>query len=146
MNTDKDVFHLIKSNTFENIKTPKKSTQYYINSFKKIKSGLYTFNFAAFFFGMFWLLYRKMYVFAFCHFIVFTYTPLPYMLSSLAFGFFANSLYLHHLTSKFMDGKKTLGVNTWVIPLMILFIFLLNMRVISETNVTPCVSYRQIKL
>ncbi|USO01943.1 MAG: DUF2628 domain-containing protein [Alphaproteobacteria bacterium] len=147
MNNDKDVFHFVKSEPSETLKKPKKSTNYYLKSFKKMQSGQWTFNFAAFCFGMFWLLYRRMYVYALCHFIISMYVPLPFTLMSMAFGFFANRLYFHHLQSKYIDGEKTSGVNHWVIPFTIICIFLMNFQFMhmEERQIDP-LSYRNIKL
>ena len=45
-----------------------------------------------------------------------------------------------------MDGQKTSGTNAWVIPLMIMCIFLMNMKMTSEGDDTRNISYRNIKL
>ena len=120
MKNDNEIFDLFKKSESETLEAPKKSTRYYLASFKKMAAGLFAFNTPAFLFGGFWMLYRRMYLMAFLFFIVSFFTPMPYILVATLFGFTANHIYWHTLKERFMDGKTTMGVNKWIIPTIIL--------------------------
>lgn len=126
MKNDKEIFDLVKSSPTEEIHKPKKSTKYYLESFKKITKGIFVFNLPAFLFGTFWLIYRKMYLFAFFFFVASVFLPVPYIIVASIFGFLANYLYFKHLQEKAHDGETEVGVNKWIIPLTIIGLILMN--------------------
>jgi uncharacterized paraquat-inducible protein A len=120
MKNDNEIFELVKKSEDETLEAPKKSTSYYLASFKKIAAGIFVFNTPAFLFGGLWMLYRRMYLMAFLFFIISFFTPVPYILLATIFGFTANHIYWHNLKERFMDGKQKWGVNKWIIPTIIL--------------------------
>ncbi len=89
-----------------------KNTGYYQNKFDTItKTGSKTtWNWAAFFLNIYWLLYRKMYLQAgglFLVTVVLNFIPYIGWLVSIgvtvAFGIYANSIYLDHIQKKLVE-------------------------------------------
>ena len=122
MKKAKEIFDMVKKSQCETLRKPKKATRYYLKTFKKMMSGLFVFNLPAFLFGPIWMLYRKMYLFAFLYFILAVYLPIPYIALATSFGFLANHFYFHHLKETFLDGARKQGVNRWIIPVLVITI------------------------
>ena len=135
---DEDIFNLIKKNSHETLETPTKATLYYLKSFKKMLQGIFVFNISAFLFGTFWMFYRKMYLLG-CLFSLLTlYLPIPYMVMNTMLGFLANHLYYMTLKEAKFNEVKSLGVNRWINPFIILLIISLIMFFLSpDASLTP---------
>lgn len=94
------------------MKFVEKNTQFYQNKFDTItKTGSkITWNWAAFFLNIYWLLYRKMYLQAGGLFLItIILNCIPYigwLVSigvTIAFGMYANSIYLDHIQKKLIE-------------------------------------------
>jgi hypothetical protein len=76
-----------------------------------------TFNFAAFFLGGFWLLYRKMYLVFFLTYFLLYGTATGYVLTAIAWimlGLTANKIYYFHVAAKvnkIEETKKEIQMN-----------------------------------
>lgn len=99
-------------NTDEIMRFVGKNSQYYQNKFDTItKTGSKTtWNWAAFFLNIYWLLYRKMYLQAgglFLVKVVLNFIPyIGWLVSigvSIAFSMYANSIYLDHVQKKLSE-------------------------------------------
>lgn len=66
-----------------------------------------TWNWAAFFFGFWWILYRKLYVWALIAFFL-VLVPFWVFLSSIVYGVTANYIYYKHAKKKIIECKKNL--------------------------------------
>lgn len=115
---------------------------YYLNKFEKFSSAdmersPVSWNWAAFFFGFVWMLYRKMYLWALVSFIL-ALTPIAFPLLMVLWGLTGNFLYYRHGRKKIMEVRlvnfsggptpnlaKAGGVNRWVWFVGIFFVSLL---------------------
>lgn len=81
-----------------------KNIDYYASKFEKIKStgSKITWNWAAFFFNVYWMLYRKMYVQAGISFLIYLICPIPFVVQ-IVIGLYANYMYLNHIESSLFD-------------------------------------------
>ena len=125
MNNNDEIFNMIKKEGEDNIESALYASRYYLKSFEKLSKGFFVFNMAAFLFGGIWMLYRRMYLLAFLFFMLSFFAPIPYILLTTFLGFGANALYFHTLKERFFDGKRTMGVNQWIIPTAVLCIMFL---------------------
>ncbi len=109
------------------------------------------FNWAAFLFGIYWLLYRKMYLYAFCMLIIATFLILVLLLSGInqhyfmsaclilnlifnvTLGFWGNTLYRNFALAKvkkYMNNPRyspeffaLYGGVTWGVPIIVLLAY-----------------------
>lgn len=116
----------------------------YIQKFRSFRVGgidnfTFTWHWPAFFLGFWWMLYRKLYLWAFVSFVV---ALIPYVgfLGMILWGLTGNYIYYRHVTDKIKalrqiqphaDLKMTLsqigGVNRWVVTIAVLLLVLFFM-------------------
>jgi hypothetical protein len=87
-----------------------KNAENYIRKFRKfnvdgVDKFALTWNWPAFFFGFWWLLYRKLYVWALISFLLLI-IPYWFFLSSFVYGAIANYIYYKHVKKKITQKKK----------------------------------------
>ena len=113
-----------------------KNAEYYKAKFRKFEiRGVETFaptwNWAAFLFTFWWMLYRKLYLWAFL-WLLLTFIPYFGLVFWIAAGITGNYLYYRHAMSRIRDARSAQpphqlptvlaelgGVNEWVIPVAI---------------------------
>jgi hypothetical protein len=113
-----------------------KNAGYYKSKFRKFNvGGVETFspswNWAACLFHFWWMLYRKLYLWALLWFLL-TFIPFLGLAFWVAAGITGNYLYYHHATSKIREAKTATppeklpavlaelgGVHEWVIPVAV---------------------------
>lgn len=113
-----------------------KNSGYYSTAFRKFNiRGVETFaptwNWAAFLYNFWWMLYRKLYLWALAWFFL-TLIPIFGFAFWIAAGITGNYLYYRHATSKIREAKSVQppdqltavlvelgGVNGWVIPVAV---------------------------
>ncbi len=130
---------------------------YYLAQFRKfflVPGGQFTFtwNWAAFAFGFWWFLYRKMYLWALAAFLLsnilgsifFFHGPLGVLFIHLGYGVLGNYLYFRHVRSKVAEAAmniparekliaylaRTGGTNNWVVWLGLILTGLLLLGLI----------------
>jgi len=86
------------------------SAGYYVHEFKKFDAGgrdafAATWNWAAFWGGFGWMLYRKMYLWAIISFVL-MFLPYLGLAAWIAFGIVGNYLYYQHAKTKIIEIKK----------------------------------------
>ena len=133
----------------------KKNIEYYVTKFVdlSISNKKLSFNFAALLLSEWWLLYRKMYLYAGIGLIL---KPFTLVLNNIFFGLFGNYLYYRYVESKMREAEqqaKILGVSvedillskggtTIIIPLVVFIIFiglLLVSQAINSIDMSPSV-------
>jgi hypothetical protein len=87
-----------------------KNAENYIQKFKKFNVDgadkfSWTWHWPAFFFGFWWLLYRKLYVWALIAFLLLM-IPYWFFLNSFVYGVIANYIYCKHVKKKITQKKK----------------------------------------
>jgi zinc-ribbon domain len=113
-----------------------KNAEYYKAKFRKfdvrgVESFAPTWNWAAFFFTFWWMLYRKLYLWSFAWFVL-TFIPYFGLVFWIAAGIAGNYLYYRHAAARIRDARSAQashqlpavltelgGVNGWVIPVAI---------------------------
>ena len=110
-----------------------KNAEYYKAKFRKfdvrgVETFAPTWNWAAFFFTFWWMLYRKLYLWSFLWFVL-TFIPYFGLVFWIAAGITGNYLYYRHVTSQVRKARSVQtshqlaaalaelgGVHAWVIP------------------------------
>jgi hypothetical protein len=87
-----------------------KNAENYIQKFRKfnvdgVDKFSWTWHWPAFFFGFWWLLYRKLYVWALLAFLLLM-IPYWFFLNSFVYGVIANYIYYKHVKKKITQKKK----------------------------------------
>lgn len=120
----------------------------YIQKFRSFRVGgidnfAFTWHWPAFFLGFWWMLYRKLYLWALVSFVV---ALIPYVgfLGMVLWGLTGNYIYYRHVTDKIRalrqiqphaDLKMTLsqigGVNRWVAVVAVLLVLLVLMMALA---------------
>jgi hypothetical protein len=113
-----------------------KNAEYYKAKFRKfevrgVETFAVTWNWAAFLFTFWWMLYRKLYLWTFV-WLMLTFIPYFGLVFWIAAGITGNYLYYRHATSRIRDARSVQpshqlpavlaelgGVNEWVIPVAI---------------------------
>lgn len=90
-----------------------KNSDQYLSDFRKFNVDgrdkfVLTWNWAAFFFGFWWILYRKLYVWALIAFFL-LFIPFWIFVSSIVYGVCANYIYYKHAKKKIIECKKNLA-------------------------------------
>lgn len=103
---------IISDEEFENI-ISKKNRDYYMNNLQKYKEKkkFTSWNWPCFFFGPYWMLYRKMFALGFAYllldFIIDLSIDEPIALAlRIVLSVFANAIYLHHCEKKIRKVKR----------------------------------------
>jgi hypothetical protein len=85
---------------------------YYLSKFRSFLSNrdhfAFTWNWAAFWMGFVWMLYRKMYLWAFLAFLI-ALTPIALPLTMIVWGMVGNYLYFLQARKKILDYKSGQG-------------------------------------
>jgi len=162
--TEIDLFDCVKSNILETFETPSIPTRHYLDAFqqyqkKKSIFKIIKFNWAAFLFGPFWFLYRKMYLLGFIllfvaiileysfpeQFSLFYYNtvkqlerlnPVGIFLNlfiMLVIGFIATPLYIWVCKKRIEKFSKKSGT-TLMVPLLIAILFVVVIFVFDFTE------------
>lgn len=90
-----------------------KNSDQYLQDFRKFNVDgshkfVLTWNWAAFFFGFWWILYRKLYVWALIAFFL-LFIPFWIFVSSIVYGLTANYIYYKYAKKKIIECKKNLA-------------------------------------
>lgn len=137
----KDIFDLVHCEG-ETVERKVSETIYYEEKYAKFKdkSIFISWNWAAFFFGMAWLWYRKMYAYFFVLAFVLFFTELIikyrsplsefeefvgeaivlFVVNILICGIFGNSIYFRFLRTKYMNHVRHLGTNHWLVTFLVM--------------------------
>ncbi|MDR1523203.1 MAG: DUF2628 domain-containing protein [Endomicrobium sp.] len=112
-----------------------KNSRYYLEKFEYMRQkNKATWNWAAFFFGTAWLIYRKMYMQASIYFVISCIIgwlmPINYIsgmiMLPLALGLWGNYLYMMHVTkqsSGYSGGGNLLGVIVFCVLMLVVLLF-----------------------
>jgi hypothetical protein len=123
--------HEYIKNKREDMAKPKSETKFYLDMFEAYEGKLRfaSWNWPAFLFGGFWLLYRKMYLYVFFDLIFFLFTfsdsthNLYYDITSqLVLGIFGNSIYRYHLRKRVKEDSNSRGTSWLLVILAILVV------------------------
>jgi hypothetical protein len=130
----------------------------YINNFRKfniegVDQYSFTWHWPAFFVSFFWMLYRKLYLWALLAFFL-SYIPIAGFVLMIVYGLTGNYLYYKHTKKKIMELKSqqssadlslTLrqigGINQWVKTLAIVLTILVILGILAAI-IIPLLAFR----